>query len=137
MGVRWDHALDGGKRAPVSGDGDLQATVDRLTRSVGLERHLIHVDEVLAQRLKVDFGPVGLGISLQNADNLLDRAECVLAGHCRRGQVALGVLLATRLHHLLVVLHHVRHLIVTWHTVGHRRRLLGNHGPDGVDKSQG
>src|SRR5439155_5438215 len=48
-GVRRNHALDRGERASGAGDGDLQPAVDWFGCDMSLQRHVVHVDEVLAQ----------------------------------------------------------------------------------------
>src|SRR6266511_1209437 len=96
-----DHALYRFDRSPRSGNGYFDAAVYRLRDGISLERDFVHVDEMLAQGFKVDLGPVGIGVSLQDADNLLDGAKGILARHRGRGGVR-G--LAAR-HHLLM--HHL------------------------------
>ena len=51
-------------------------------------RHLVHVDQVLAQSADIDLGPVGRGIGLEDAHDLLDGAEGLLAGHGRNSRFA-------------------------------------------------
>ena len=58
-----------------------------LRHGISLERDLVHVDEMLAQGFKVDLGPVGFWVSLQDTDNLLDSAKGILARHRGRGGV--------------------------------------------------
>src|ERR1051326_7367650 len=40
-----------------------------------MQRHVIHVDEMLAQRLDVHLAPVSHGVRFQNLHDLLDRGE--------------------------------------------------------------
>jgi hypothetical protein len=70
-----DHALYRFDRPPSSGDGYFDAAVYRLRHGISLERDFAHVDEMLAQCLKIDLRPVGLGIGFQNANNLLDGGD--------------------------------------------------------------
>ena len=79
LGMRGDHALDRLERAAASGHRDLKTAVNRLCRGIRVQRDLVHVDKMLAQRFEIDLGPVGLGIGFENADNLLNGAEGVLA----------------------------------------------------------
>jgi hypothetical protein len=75
-----NHALYRFNRPPSSGNTYFDAAIYRLRHGISLERDFAHVDEMLAQRLKIDLRPVGLGIGFQNASNLLDGAKCILAG---------------------------------------------------------
>jgi hypothetical protein len=70
---------------PVACDCGLQAALDLLCGDIGIERHLVHVDQVLSQRFEVDFGPICLRVGFEHPDDLLDGAEGVLAGQSRRG----------------------------------------------------
>jgi hypothetical protein len=113
-GMRQDHALNGVDRASSFSD------CDRKTASPGfatrLERHLIHVNEMLAQRFEVHLGPVGLGIRLENLDNLLNGTERVLARlGCLDGRGLRAV------HACHVVPHHARHLVAAGHVLIHHR----------------
>ena len=130
--IRRDHSLNRVNRPPASpGDRDFDAAVDRLRDGLSLQRDFAHVDEMLAQRFKIDLRPVGFRIGFEDADNLLDGAKGILAGHRRNAHVWFP-----RLHHfLMLLLHHVRHLIVTRHAVTHCGRLLGKHGLCWVDKN--
>src|SRR5581483_6035596 len=87
MSLSRDHALYRFDRPPSSGDGYLDADLYRLRQGVSLERDLVHVDEMLTQGFKIDLGPVGFGVGLQEAHDLLDRAKCILARHRGRGGV--------------------------------------------------
>jgi len=78
-----DHPLDGRERPVPTGDRDFQPAVDLFQSSLSLQRDLVHVDEMLAQGFEVDLRPVGLRIGVKDSDDLLDRAEGVLAGHRR------------------------------------------------------
>src|SRR6185312_13917731 len=74
VSLSGDHALYRFDRPASSGDGYFDAAVYWLRHGISLEGDFAHVDEMLAQDLKIDLRPVGLGISFQNANNLLDSA---------------------------------------------------------------
>src|ERR1051325_7169289 len=71
LSISRDHSLDGDKRAPAALDGDLQAVVDLLWRGIGVQRDLVHVDQMLAQRFEIDLRPVGLWVGIEDTDDLL------------------------------------------------------------------
>src|SRR5271165_143804 len=79
LSVGRDHPLDGDECAPTAGDRDLQAAVDLFRGSVGLQRDLVHVDEMLTQRFKIYFGPIRLWVGVEHAHDLLNRSESTLA----------------------------------------------------------
>src|SRR5438477_435682 len=66
-----DHPLDGDERAPAAGDRDLQSAVDLLGRGLGVQRDLVHVNQMLAQRFEIDLRPVGLRVGIEVTDDLL------------------------------------------------------------------
>ena len=53
--VVGNHPLDGLQCPSGSGDLDAQAIVHRFLVRVGPHRHLVHVDQVLTQRVDIDF----------------------------------------------------------------------------------
>ena len=69
---RRNHALNGGERATAAAHRNLDATVDRLCRGIGPERHLVHLHEMLEP----------------DADGALD-AACTNAMFARRTSSAL------------------------------------------------
>jgi hypothetical protein len=46
----------------------------------GAQRDLVHVDEVLTQRFKIDLRPIGLRVSVEDLHDFLDCSESILAG---------------------------------------------------------
>lgn len=66
-------------RAPATGHYKLQAAVDLLGRGLCVQRDLVHVAETLAQGFGIDLQPIGLRVSVEDAHDLLDGTECILA----------------------------------------------------------
>ncbi len=84
------------------------AAFDRLIVDVRRERDVVHVYQVLAERLDVHLAPIRLRIGLKNLNDLLDRRERDLAGLSRAGLRCHGCL---RMHHHVLV-HHGQLLIL-------------------------
>lgn len=77
MGVRRNHPLDRRDRSAGAGNCHLYPAFDRLSRGIGLEGQLIHVDEMLTKHLEIDPGPVGFGVGLEDPHDLLHSAESI------------------------------------------------------------
>ncbi|MEI6533838.1 MAG: hypothetical protein WCN98_00745 [Verrucomicrobiaceae bacterium] len=50
-----------------------------LSNDLCVERHLIHIDEMLAKCIDVDFGPIRLGVIREQNGDFLDCRECRLS----------------------------------------------------------
>ena len=79
-GVGRGHASNRVADRPVPREGENHAAVDGYVGHFGIERDIVHVDEMLPERIDIDLRPVRLGVRRQNFDNLLNRGERVLSG---------------------------------------------------------
>ena len=76
------------------------ARADRRAGDIRLERHIVHVDEMLPERVDVDLRPVCLRVRVQKRDDFLDCGEGALAGLGRARTLLLrGRLVLARHHH--------------------------------------
>ena len=75
-----DLPLDRDERTPGAGDRNLQTPSISFRGGVGAQRDLVHVDEVLTQRFKIDLRPIGLRVSVEDLHDFLDCSESILAG---------------------------------------------------------
>jgi hypothetical protein len=73
-----DHPLDRDERTPGAGDRNLQTPSISFRGGVGAQRDLVHVDEVLTQRFKIDLRPIGLRVSVEDLHDFLDCSESIL-----------------------------------------------------------
>ena len=75
---------DGLERAVAAGDDERGAALHRLAAHGGAQRDLIHIDQVLPQRLDVHLAPVGAWVCIEQLHDLGDRGEgCLTALLCR------------------------------------------------------
>lgn len=74
--VGRDHGADrAGDRRVLRSRLEAGAAFDLLGADAGAERHVVHVDQMLTQRLDIDFAPVRRRIRHQLRDNLLNGGE--------------------------------------------------------------
>ena len=57
MGVGRNHSLDRRERAPLAGDGDVDAVGQGAFGGHRMKRDLVHVDQMFAQRGDIDLPP--------------------------------------------------------------------------------
>jgi hypothetical protein len=77
--VRTDHPLDRSSDRTVTGDRKSDPTFDRRALHLGVQGHVVHVDQMLPQSADIHFAPVSARVSLQNLDDFLDGRERALA----------------------------------------------------------
>jgi len=106
------HAPNGVANRAFAGNIEAHAAVDGFVLYIRSERHIVHVDKMLPKRVDIDLGPVGLGVSYENLDNLLYRGERALSG--LGGDSAAGLL-------------PVHHMLALHHMPPRRHRLPGRH----------
>ena len=126
--MRRHHAQNRVAGAAFAGDRDLDAGLGHPFGGDGAQRHLVHVDEMLAQSADVDFRPIGPRVRFENLNDFLNGAEGILAGACRlnAGMVAGHIAMSTLAAHVAV-------LAALHHLAVHSRRHLGkcvNRGAD-------
>ena len=85
-GLRGDHPLNGNEGTVAARDGYFEAAIDRLGDGIGFQRHLVHVDQVLAQPPEVDLRPIGFWVGVENSHDFPYRAKRVLTDHSRSAQ---------------------------------------------------
>lgn len=74
--VGRDHGADrGGDRRVLRSRLETGAAFDLLYADSGAERHVVHVDQMLTERLDIDAAPVRRRIRHQSCDNLLNGGE--------------------------------------------------------------
>ena len=78
--MRRHHPAQRGQGAALAAGGRLHPALDAAGRGLGPQHHLRDVHQVQPQRVEVDARPVGRRVGLQQADDLLQRGEGVLAG---------------------------------------------------------
>ena len=124
--VCLDHAADRVAYYAGSCHGTANAVADRGCFHVGVERNIVHVDQVAAQRRDIDPGPIRFRVGIQQRDNLLDCGKGALTGflgerarHFRRGRFVL---------HLVVMIHMTAYIHLG------RLRRNGNHKHRGSGK---
>ena len=66
-----NHPLNRRERSSRPCNCHLDATLDMLHRRDGVERYLVHVDQVVTECIQVHLRPVRMRIGFQDCDNLL------------------------------------------------------------------
>ena len=96
-GMRHDHPSDGILHRTYARNGKPHSALNYLLFDFGSKRHIVHVDQMASKRLDVHLRPIGGQVTLQYADDFLDRRECPLTrlhwGHGSRVPGHHGVVL--------------------------------------------